>query len=62
MKISNRPLPYSVNPPGYTRGYLPTDFPMFFHDSPEHAEFRAELRRFLAAELPAGKVAVDAGG
>ena len=25
---------------------------MFFHDSPEHAEFRAELRRFLAAELP----------
>jgi alkylation response protein AidB-like acyl-CoA dehydrogenase len=26
---------------------------MFFHDSPEHAAFRAELRRFLAAELPA---------
>jgi len=26
---------------------------MLFHDSPEHAAFRAELRRFLAAELPA---------
>jgi len=25
---------------------------MLFHDSPEHAAFRAELRRFLAAELP----------
>jgi len=31
---------------GYTRG-------MLFLDSPEHAAFRAELRRFLAAELPA---------
>ncbi|MGE3074237.1 MAG: acyl-CoA dehydrogenase family protein [Dehalococcoidia bacterium] len=26
---------------------------MLFFDSPEHAAFRAELRRFLAAELPA---------
>ncbi len=26
---------------------------MLFHDSPEHAAFRAELRQFLAAELPA---------
>ena len=26
---------------------------MDFHDSPEHAAFRAELRRFLAANLPA---------
>jgi hypothetical protein len=25
---------------------------MLFHDSPEHADFRAELRAFLAAELP----------
>jgi len=25
---------------------------MLFHDSPEHAAFRAELRAFLAAELP----------
>jgi alkylation response protein AidB-like acyl-CoA dehydrogenase len=25
---------------------------MFFHDSPEHAAFRTELREFLAAELP----------
>ena len=25
---------------------------MLFHDSPEHAAFRAELRQFLAAELP----------
>ncbi len=27
---------------------------MFFKDSPEHAAFRAELRTFLDAELPAG--------
>ena len=27
---------------------------MLFLDSPEHAAFRAELREFLAAELPAG--------
>ncbi|MGE5595501.1 MAG: acyl-CoA dehydrogenase family protein [Hyphomicrobiales bacterium] len=26
---------------------------MLFHDSPEHAAFRAELRKFLAEELPA---------
>ncbi|HSE47337.1 MAG TPA: acyl-CoA dehydrogenase family protein, partial [Gemmatimonadales bacterium] len=26
---------------------------MFFHDSPEHAAFRQEVRDFLDAELPA---------
>ena len=28
---------------------------MFFHDSPEHAAFRRELKEFLAAQLPAGE-------
>ena len=25
---------------------------MYFHDSPEHAAFREELKQFLAQELP----------
>ena len=46
MKISAVISSLPIAGRGYTRG-------MLFLDSPEHAAFRAELRRFLAAELPA---------
>ena len=45
MKISAVTSSVRIPDRGYTRG-------MLFLDSPEHAAFRAELRRFLAAELP----------
>ena len=45
MKISAVISSLPIAGRGYTRG-------MLFLDSPEHAAFRAELRRFLAAELP----------
>ncbi len=45
MKISAVTSSVRIPDRRYTRG-------MLFLDSPEHAAFRAELRRFLAAELP----------